>query len=168
MKSRIRISVSICLVAMVMIAGCGPSSSGPIAPVSGKLTIDGQPAPGVEIVFSPVEVKGNPNPGPWSIATTDEEGNFTLETRYKETGAMVGKHHVTMSYPDMEPGAMDVLRAELMDAKASGNDPAEIKAAITALSKKLKGRMVIPASADQEYEVPTGGNRNANFELTSD
>lgn len=136
--------------------------------MSGKLTLDGKPMPGVEIVFSPAEVSGNPNPGPWSAGITDAEGNYELKTRYKEVGAFIGKHNVSMSYADMQPGAMEELRGELADAKSSGEDANEIKAQIEQLKKKLKGRALIPASAPGVYEVPAGGNRSANFELTSE
>ena len=153
---------------MVMVAGCGPSSPGTIVPMSGKLTLDGNPMPGVEIVFSPSEVDGVANPGPWSVAVTDEEGNYELKTRYGEKGAAVGMHYVTMSYADMEPGAMEEILGDLADAKSSGEGLEEAKAEYEALLKKLKGRAIIPASAEGEYEVPAGGNTNANFELTSE
>jgi hypothetical protein len=163
-----KIAVLCCLTVGLLVAGCGPSSPGSIAPVSGKLTLDGKPLPGVEIVFSPLEVEGASNPGPWSAATTDAEGNYTMKTRYKENGAVIGLNHVTMSYDDLEPGAMEELHGELADAKSSEDEPEKIKAQIAELKKKLKGRAIIPASAERDYEVPPGGNKNLNFELTSE
>lgn len=161
-----RIAGLCCLVAVLLVAGCGPNT-GNLAPMSGKLTIDGEPAPGVEIVFSPQPVEGNSNVGPYSFGTTDAEGNYELKTRYGETGAIVGKHIVTLQYSDIEEGAMEELQDELQDAKEEGEGAAEVATEIEALKNKLKGRPRIPASAGGEYEVPQGGNKSANFELVN-
>jgi hypothetical protein len=154
-----------CLIASLLIVGCGPSS-GNISPVTGKLTLDGKPMPGVEVIFSPKPVEGNSNVGPYSFGTTDEEGNFELETRYGDKGAVVGFHLVTMQYSDIEAGVMDELRAELAEIKSQGiGDAAQVQAQIDKVTKKLKGRAVIPADAEGEFEVIQGKKNVANFEF---
>ena len=164
MKFRILLAIP-CLIAALLIVGCGPPR-GNIAPVTGKLTLDGKPMPGVEIIFSPKIVEGNSNPGPYSFGTTDEEGNFELETRYGDKGAAVGWHIVTMQYSDIEAGVMEELRGELADIKSLGEEgAAEVQAQIDEVLKKLKGRAVIPADAEGEFEVITGKNNEAIFEF---
>jgi len=164
MKSRIQFAIP-CLMAALLIVGCGPSS-GTIAPVTGKLTLDGKPMPGVEIIFSPKMVEGNANPGPYSFGTTDDQGNFELKTRYGDEGAVVGWHLVSMQYSDIEAGVMEELRGELADIKASGEEgAAEVLAQIDEVTKKLKGRAIIPADAEGEFEVIKGKNNVANFEF---
>ncbi|MDG1875294.1 MAG: hypothetical protein P8J27_15375 [Mariniblastus sp.] len=162
MNYKIHLSIP-CLLAALVICGCGPSS-GTISPVSGKLTLDGEPMAGVEIIFSPKMVEGNANPGPYSVGTTDAAGDFTLKTRYGDEGAVVGSHIVTMQYSDIEAGVMEELRGELEDIKTSGEGDAEdIKAQMAAVTEKLKGRAVIPADAEGEFVVKQGVDNVANF-----
>jgi len=162
MKTIIQLAIP-CLMALLLITGCGPSS-GNIAPVSGRLTLDGKPMPGVEVVFSPKIKEGNSNPGPYSFGTTDADGNFELKTRYGDKGAVVGWHIVTMQYSDIEAGVMEALRAELAEIKGSGEgDPAEVQARIDEVTKKLKGRAIIPADAEGDFEVIQGKDNVADF-----
>ena len=149
-----------------MFTGCSDNSGGPLGPVSGTVTLDGKPLVGVEVVFSPMATEGNSNPGVYSFGTTDESGHYELKTRHGKTGAIVGKHSVTIEYPDGID--MTELQEELADAKNDEEaDAEEVKARMAEAEKKLKGRPMIPESANQEIEVPKGGNTDANFELTS-
>ncbi len=167
---------------LILNIGCGgPDKGGPIAPVFGVLLLDGTPFPGVEIVFSPIGVEGNVNPGPYSFGTTDAQGKFELKTRYGDEGAVIARHLVSFQYPDLESGAMDVLRAELQEAKDAvktvdeelsaedaENAAAAIQAQINATNEKLKGRRMIPATADREMKVPESGLPDLKIELVSD
>ena len=151
-------------VIVMVTGGCGKGSN--IAPVSGKLTLDGQPMPGVRIVFSPRSMGGeNNNPGPYSFAVTDENGDYSLITRYKDEGAIIGPHVVTMQYPDAPPGTLERLKSLLGEAKRSNEGVAEVETAIADFEKKKKERLPIPSSAEQHYDVPEGGSTSANFEL---
>ena len=47
----------------------------------GKVTYDGEPLAKIRVVFNPIPVGGSAVPGPYSTGVTDEEGNFSLETR---------------------------------------------------------------------------------------
>ena len=88
------VSVSIAILSFV---GCGDGS---IAPVSGKVTFDGEPVDGIRLVFSPKLTDPNRDPGPWSSAVTSSSGEYTLETRQRQNGAFVGNHIVTFVYDD--------------------------------------------------------------------
>ena len=60
--------------------------------------MDGKPEAGVKVVFLPFSLEDNPAPGPYSSAITDESGNFVLETRYGNPGAIVGPHRASFKY----------------------------------------------------------------------
>lgn len=77
---------------LVLSAGCGGSSDAPeTAPVSGIVTVKGQPKAGLNVTFQP-EAGGRSATG-----ITDDEGNFTLTTYNTGDGAAIGTHHVAVS-----------------------------------------------------------------------
>ncbi len=94
------------LVACLMIPGCGGREYD-LAPVSGRVTLDGKPIADVLISFQPVSTGPNaPNPGPGSTGLTDAQGRFTLRSiEPEERGAVVGKHVVrlTTAHKDTNP-----------------------------------------------------------------
>lgn len=72
--------------------GCGGGSDAPpIAPVSGTLTVKGQPKADVNVKFFP-DSGGRPASG-----RTDAEGKFVLTTLNTGDGAPVGTHKVSLS-----------------------------------------------------------------------
>src|SRR5438477_9754865 len=75
-------------------AGCG-SSPFETAPVSGKVTLNGQPLAEARISFQPIGSEKEQGPG--SATTTDAEGKFILTTAEGHRGATVGKHQVRIS-----------------------------------------------------------------------
>src|SRR5262245_13252044 len=81
----------------VWAAGCS-NQPYKTAPVSGRITLNGQPVAGAAVMFQPVAPDNNPNPGPGSTGVTDEQGHYTLKLVGKETsGAVVGKHKVRIT-----------------------------------------------------------------------
>ena len=76
-------------------AGCGPSYS--YAPVSGKVTLDGQPLSGVRVWFYPV-TEGRDQP-PYAMGTTDGSGVYNLTAETGKAGALVGKNRVVVNWP---------------------------------------------------------------------
>ena len=96
-----RISCAISVVLAFLTAtwlGCG-SSDHPTAPVSGKITYQGQPVTGGTLSFAPISVAGNPNPGKPAAALIQSDGSFVLTTNKASDGAVIGKHRVTFSPP---------------------------------------------------------------------
>ena len=83
---------------VVTAAGCG-SSPYDFAPVSGTVTLDGQPVAGARVIFEPQRSgKEALEAGPGSDGKTDEDGRYTLATTDAgETGAVVGPHTVMIS-----------------------------------------------------------------------
>jgi hypothetical protein len=138
MRPRFTLIVVACLA-----AGCG---GGRDAPVSGRVTLDGQPVGGVHVGFQPLAVGGDKYPGGGSYAITDDDGRFTL--RFVEDGrpgAVVGMHRVEIATRVGVPDNLHDTRGK----------PANPKAAI-------------PTKFNREstltFEVKPGEN-GANFDL---
>src|SRR5437870_4460006 len=76
--------------------GCGREPY-KVAPVSGTVTLDGQPLAGAWVTFMPVGTRDSPDPGPTSSGKTDAQGKFTLAIEPGRPGAVVGKHKVAVN-----------------------------------------------------------------------
>ncbi len=128
---------------ILLLSGCG----GPgyeVAPVSGRVTLGGQPMAGLHVSFQPVaEGKKGTNPGPGSYATTGPDGRYTLRTIDPDgPGAVVGKHVVRIA-----------------PVQPQGN-PASDEIVVV--------RNPLPATAGDgslRFDVPPGGTDKADFEL---
>lgn len=85
--------------------GCGGREG--VAGVSGRLTFNGKPIEGIEVMFTPLEQKVRP-----SMGICDADGNYTLAFTRTEQGATIGKNRVSIIQPTNENGSPDysVLR----------------------------------------------------------
>jgi hypothetical protein len=127
--------------------GCGGRSY-EVAPVSGRVTIQGKSAAGVHVSFQPVaEDKDDIMPGPGSYAETDESGAYTLQTvEPTEPGAVVGTHRVRFT-----------LLAE---------NPEDVRDDVgLPIKRQLPERY---GDGSMTFEVPPGGTDKADFELQMD
>jgi glycine/D-amino acid oxidase-like deaminating enzyme len=132
--------------AVLLAAGCGGAS---VAPVSGRVTLDGKPLANAAVHFQPKATENNLNPGPGSDAMTDDNGNFTLKVvTTGQEGAIVGKHRVEIS----------------KYARTREIDP-------TSDQREAPARNLVPAKyndkTELEFVVPPGGTKEANFNLKS-
>ena len=86
------------------LCGCGGAEY-PLAPVSGVVTLDGEPLAGAAVVFQPKPTESVKKPAPGSVARTDDQGRYTLATVNDEPGAALGRHRVRIySYsPESAP-----------------------------------------------------------------
>jgi len=127
---------------VALIVGCGSSGGYTVAPVSGVVTLDSKPLPGVTLVFQPVSAKAGTNPGPGSVGVTGSDGRYTLQTiEPRGKGAVVGKHNVSLSTAEADPND---------DRATSGS------------------RELIPVGERKRtFEVPAGGTDKADFALSS-
>lgn len=139
-----RIAGFICLaLAFTLFASCAPSSSA-IVPVSGLVTLDGQPLAGATINFQPITDKATASQaGIGSYGKTDEQGRYTLRLiDPDQPGALVGKHTVTVT------------------TAVSANPESD--------ELKLQQRELVSAkSRTQEIEIPAGGTDKADLKLFS-
>ena len=86
----------------LLVCGCGseraPVNPKPIVPVSGVITINGEPQKGVFVSFHPKVA----DPGNFTASNgkTDDEGNFKAWTYRMNDGVPPGDYVVTFYYPD--------------------------------------------------------------------
>ena len=90
---------------MLSSLGCGAREG--LASVSGRLTFNGKPLEGIEIMFTSLDQKVRP-----SIGICDANGNYTLMFTRTEKGGTIGRNRVSIVQPTTLAGAPDysVLR----------------------------------------------------------
>jgi hypothetical protein len=140
-------------IGLSLLWGCG--CAGPLeklAPVSGRVTLDGNPLAGAYVSFQPKGARDNGSPGPASFARTDSDGRFSLAPVQPEqvsgfagVGAVVGVHRV-------------VIRKGESETSTPGDESGRYKETLAARYN---------AESTLEITVPDGGTDKANFELTS-
>lgn len=159
------------LLFLASFSGCGPGGK-PVAPVSGIVTIDGDPAANIELIFTPEQIEGGTaNVGPYSIGQTDASGKYILTTRDGVSGAVVGKHAVTFNYAGPDPEeALSEAKMGLQEAKAEGDESrvSKLKSEI----EKLKKAKVMPdkysGSSTTIFGTVIQGENKLDFALSSD
>jgi hypothetical protein len=72
------------------LVGCGKGGA-ELAPVSGRVTLDGRPLENARVAFQPDDAKRP------SYGDTDSEGRYRLAYRRGEEGALVGNHTVLIT-----------------------------------------------------------------------
>jgi hypothetical protein len=165
MKNKTSLLIALFATATMSFIGCSDKGY-QLAPVSGKITADGNPIANIRVVFAPRTQTGDAVTGPWSSGITNEQGEFTLFTRYDEKGAVVGVNDVSFAYDDMDPDTYEDLLDELAGAR-NGEDKAEferIKKAV-AEAKVLLERPAASEELTEEFEVTSGGSSEANFDI---
>jgi len=130
------------VLAFPLAAGC---SGGRVVPVSGRVTLNGQPLANVHVSFQPISAGNDHNPGGGSYAITDSDGRFTLRMVEGDApGAVVGKHRVEITPRNTDDDA----------------------------DRRGKGAVVgVPArynrNSDLTFTVEPGGTDKADFPLTA-
>jgi hypothetical protein len=77
--------------------GCS-SSEFELAPVTGQVTVDGQPFTQGKVMFAPVASGESRQAGRPAFSRLGADGSFALGTYEAEDGAVVGEHWVTVIY----------------------------------------------------------------------
>jgi predicted small lipoprotein YifL len=136
---------------LASVAGCG--GSGPkYVPVSGVVTLDGQPYGEAVVVFLPKASADNPNPGRSSAGETDAKGHFVLKTDELKVGAVVGQHLVKIQ-----------TRGDVSHFDPSTGSPDGAPA-------KQKRDPIPPewnTMSEKTFDVPPGGTDKANFDIVT-
>ena len=88
-----------------VLPGCGGREVPELAYVSGTVTMDGQPLPGVQVHFHPIDQEGM-GVGRSGVGKTDSEGNYVLYYMEGIEGTKLGTNDVSIMthWPDGEPG----------------------------------------------------------------
>jgi hypothetical protein len=129
----------------ILAAGCGPGYG--TAPVSGRITLDGQPLAGASVTFQPMAKDGiSSTLGMGSYGATDAEGRYSLKLIESDApGAAVGAHRVQVSLPVENAGS------DASSGRASDKVPSRYRG----------------VDSELIFTVPDDGTSEANFDLQS-
>jgi hypothetical protein len=124
---------------LVFAAGCGSSK---FVPVSGRVTLGGQPLVNATVIFQPQSKELNPGPG--SRGKTDGDGRFQLRLQTGQgDGALIGPHNVSITAYEGDDSI-----------PSSGSD------------MKFRKRIYpLDSNTKLTFEVPPGGTTAADFDL---
>jgi hypothetical protein len=127
--------------------GCGPKER-EIAPVSGTVTLDGQPLAGANVAFIPQATSGTVG-HVTSRGRTDAQGKYTLKTADTppRDGAVVGKHRIQVS-------------TKVSNATAEYTEDQGGKTGVERVPAKYN------THTELSREVPPEGSSEMDFELT--
>ena len=87
------------LLFLAVLPGCNRSTL-ELAPVHGKVTIDGKPLFQGKVMFAPVAKGDSVHAGRPAWGNIQSDGAFRLTTLKKDDGAVVGEHWVTIMNSD--------------------------------------------------------------------
>ncbi len=140
----------ICLIISLILPVVGCAKKIPIVPVSGKVTVGGNPAPDCTILFTTITGTGGESIG--ARAVTDADGNYTLMTSEDNPrkGAGAGNNRVILKWIDKD--------YPFNYGDPSKTPPPKRKAAPYHLPPKA-------ASGELTFTVPAGGTTEANFDF---
>lgn len=92
---RVLCGLFVCLMAPLLLSGCGGGSKVKTYAVSGKVTFKRQPLSNAVVTFYP-------DKGRAAAATTDAQGEFSLSTFQSKDGAPAGHYRVAIGEPAEE------------------------------------------------------------------
>ncbi len=147
----VRVTGTWCLIsvlAMGYLCGCAKAPGLNLAPVSGKVTLDGQPLADATVTFIPESTKDELAPA--SFGKTDGQGRYQLEVVTNGArGAIVGRHKVSVTVREDE----EIINGA--DAPVA--------------QQNAKRRIPVKYSRDSilSMDVPKSGTQDANFDLNS-
>lgn len=143
----------ICSVALLLAAvstiGCSKSPFD-LAPVHGKVTIDGKPVVAGRVMFAPIAKGESREVGKPAFGTLQADGTFTLTTFEEGDGAVVGEHWVTIFGPDEETIVTPVSTAGMpkfsrlsvpQKQSVAGNQENEIEVSLTSQDVAKFGKL---------------------------
>ena len=164
---RSRVIVVVVPALALTLASCGGTAEG-LAPVTGKVVCDGQPAAGAILFFH--RQAGEPAPPPSSAgvvpsAIVRDDGSYTVESTALGRGAAPGKYNVLIQWPEQGDAAAaggktktaTVKGKQVIVAKHDKFDPVP--------SDRLKGRYADPGKPQLKAEIKPGPN-GLDYEIT--
>lgn len=118
------------LVGIVLLTGCGPDLDLPeLAPVSGKVTVGGQPLTRGIVQFVPDAERGNAAPA--AVGEIQPDGSYTLVTA-GQAGAPVGFHKVKVTARAEPKDETDTLPESLIPMRYENPDASGLTAEVKA------------------------------------
>lgn len=95
-RHHIKRTLFACALTICLSLGCSGGEGPRLGAVTGKITMNGDPVPGLNVTFIPVG-KGSP-----SYGGTDEKGVYRLMFNQQRNGAQLGKHNVVIENREPE------------------------------------------------------------------
>ncbi len=121
-QSRRGVGAALRILVLLLLPGCGDDGRVPLYPAVGRVLVDGEPAPDVQVVLYPADQVGDPD-ALRPRGTTGTDGSFVAGTYEKGDGAPAGRYVVTLFRPDVPPGPTppdDLLGGKYANPEASG------------------------------------------------
>jgi hypothetical protein len=146
MRLTLRAGAALGLLALV--GGCGGGGR-KLVPVSGVVTVNGEPAPNLVVSFQPLGEENEQNPGRGSSANTGPDGRYTLVYDGEKPGAWTGKHRVRI-FPKVTGGGAGEAGADAGPARPAAYIPPEWN-----------------EYSKVDFEVPHDGTDKADFHIES-
>ncbi|WP_241676355.1 carboxypeptidase-like regulatory domain-containing protein [Bremerella volcania] len=134
--SRRLAATALASIALIGLVGCGSGSG--VAPVSGTVTLDGEPLANALVSFYPQEEGKR-----FSTGTTDASGHYELVYTNDQQGAAIGRHTVKITTATVQ-GEGGPAKPPKEKLPAKYNDQSELV-----------------------VEVASGSNSNTDFDLQS-
>ncbi len=148
MKRLLHLSKRLVPLGALLALGCNQNAYD-LAPVSGVVTLYGEPLRNATVSFEPRGGSGDSEiVGPGSLGATDDQGRYSLETFTGEQGATVGPHTVRIS----------TFKSRFKDIKNS--DDVEV-VSIEHVPWHYNRNTILT------FDVPPGGAKDADFVLTA-
>ena len=151
---------------LVSLFGCGASDAPPLAVVTGKVLLDGEPAKGLTIEFHPDNSAGTS--GPMSLAISNPDGTFHLYTSVGGDGAVIGTHKVVIKCPFRLEGRTPVVTGDGVGSAASGKAPEPVKKADASDDCKLALKYEDPTKTPLRHVVPEKGISDLVLQATTE
>jgi len=161
---------------VLLTAGCGTKEK--YVPVSGVVTLDGQPLANAQVLFEPLAQDKADPPGKPSVGRTDSDGRFVLTSPLgKHTGASIGMHRVrilTSGRREFTQQQIEAARQKLIKQAASAGDSApkfsdeQVVMHLSESTPEPQNEMLpakYNASTELTFEVPARGTDEANLSL---
>ncbi|MDB5346669.1 MAG: hypothetical protein JWP89_5046 [Schlesneria sp.] len=122
-----------CAAAACLSLGCGAGDGPQLGNVTGTITINGAPVPGLNVTFVP-EAKGSP-----SYGGTDENGMYRLMFNRQRTGAEVGKHNVVIENrePETDDSGNRILSGVVVTVPQKYSQPGTLSTEVRPGQNKL-------------------------------
>jgi len=168
-------SVLILFCMLAFLPGCGDGRQ--YVPVSGLVTLDGQPLRDVNLLFEPLSGSGKNAPGAPSIGQTNAEGHYALNCPLtNRVGAVVGRHQVSIFSNDRQEFTQEQIDTGRKYLSELTKTPAEELSDATVIGHLhaviQPPREIVPIKYNRQseltYEVTQDGPNEINFSLSSD
>lgn len=156
MMQRARRRAAACLLTILpVLAGCGesePEETQSLSPVSGAVTLDGEPLTYASVQFHP---QAGGDAQATYFGTTDMEGKYELASPRGRPGAEPGVYTVTISKFAQADGSPLPADADAPEFAALGVE-------------HMPPKYNDPAQSELRATIPEGGKTDLNFPLTSE